>query len=284
VTGVIAHRSDPKPAITRNDEDPCFYSVLRNDSSVAAFYFLCERKRVRQPPRMGNGPATRVYRPRQPRASPLFRLVESHFDQFQRVYPDRYQEKYGFWRPVVEVVVGKFLKCGDLHEGFARVRCQDCRHEFFVAFSFKQRCLCPSCHQKRALLLSMRQKRNLSRRPATLRRWRKFAVRKRTPTSANSAVSVGRRSSSRRSRLRSRSGRIYETDPLICPQCGGVMRVISFIERRQSELIRKILRHCGLWEEVHADDRAPPASSFVKEAVSDWIYEPDPEATAFADT
>ena len=48
-----------------------------------------------------------------------------------------------------------FLQCGDLHQGFARVRCPDCQHEMFVAFSCKQRCTCPSCHQKRALLTSM---------------------------------------------------------------------------------------------------------------------------------
>ena len=45
-----------------------------------------------------------------------------------------------------------YLKCGDLHEGFARVRCADCKHEMFVAFSCKQRCTCPSCHQKRTLM------------------------------------------------------------------------------------------------------------------------------------
>ena len=48
-----------------------------------------------------------------------------------------------------------YLKCGDLHEGFARVRCPDCKLEMFVAFSCKQRCTCPSCHQKRALLTAM---------------------------------------------------------------------------------------------------------------------------------
>ena len=45
-----------------------------------------------------------------------------------------------------------FLRCGDLHFGFARVRCPDCRHEMFVALSCRQRCLCPSCHQKRTML------------------------------------------------------------------------------------------------------------------------------------
>jgi ribosomal protein S27E len=49
-------------------------------------------------------------------------------------------------------VARRFLRCGDLHFGFARIRCPDCRHEMFVAFSCQQRCLCPSCHQKRTLL------------------------------------------------------------------------------------------------------------------------------------
>ncbi|MDP6415798.1 MAG: transposase, partial [Gammaproteobacteria bacterium] len=61
----------------------------------------------------------------------------------------------GFWRPVIDRSVTAFLKCGDLHEGFARVRCPDCKHEMFVAYSCKQRCTCPSCHQKRTLLTAM---------------------------------------------------------------------------------------------------------------------------------
>jgi hypothetical protein len=95
-----------------------------------------------------------VYRPRQPRASPLWQLLDRHFDQFHRVYDDRYQKRFGFWRPVIARTVEKFLACGDLHEGFARVRCPRCRYEFFVAFSCRRRCLCPSCHQKRALLVA----------------------------------------------------------------------------------------------------------------------------------
>ena len=88
-------------------------------------------------------------------ASDLWRLLEQHFETFQQVYDERFAAKYGFWRPIVERSVKAFLKCGDLHEGFARVRCPDCHHEMFVAFSCKQRCTCPSCHQKRALLTSI---------------------------------------------------------------------------------------------------------------------------------
>ena len=101
-------------------------------------------------------PAAKLYRPRNPEASPFYKLVRDHFDEFERVYDERFQPKYGYWRPAIRSAMDKFLKCGDLREGFARIRCPDCCKEFFVAFSCKQRCCCPSCDQKRALLLGMR--------------------------------------------------------------------------------------------------------------------------------
>ena len=39
--------------------------------------------------------------------------------------------------------------------------------------------------------------------------------------------------------------KIYEVDPLTCPKCRGIMRIISFIEDR--EVIKAILKHLGLW-------------------------------------
>ncbi len=36
---------------------------------------------------------------------------------------------------------------------------------------------------------------------------------------------------------------VYEVDPLLCPKCGGTMKIISFIERHQSEVIE---RFCGI--------------------------------------
>jgi hypothetical protein len=48
---------------------------------------------------------------------------------------------------------------------------------------------------------------------------------------------------------------VYEADPLLCPRCGSEMKIIAFIERHQTEVIEKILRHCGLWEE-----RGPPSA------------------------
>jgi hypothetical protein len=37
-------------------------------------------------------------------------------------------------------VVYRYLDCGDLHNGFARVKCKDCCHEYLLAFSCK--CCC----------------------------------------------------------------------------------------------------------------------------------------------
>ncbi|MBN1604646.1 MAG: hypothetical protein JW915_23760 [Chitinispirillaceae bacterium] len=43
-------------------------------------------------------------------------------------------------------------------------------------------------------------------------------------------------------------------DPLKCPKCGGIMKIISFIE--DDATIQKILKHCGKWKD--AIPRPPP--------------------------
>ena len=58
--------------------------------------------------------------------------------------------------------------------------------------------------------------------------------------------------------------RVYEVDPLCCSQCGGQMKIISFIERNQVNVIERILRHCGLWEgpvRTLAAARGPPTGA-----------------------
>ncbi|MBM3883895.1 MAG: IS91 family transposase, partial [Verrucomicrobia bacterium] len=42
---------------------------------------------------------------------------------------------------------------------------------------------------------------------------------------------------------------VYAADPICCPKCAATMRIVTFIERHQNEVIEKILRHCGLWED-----------------------------------
>ncbi len=91
-----------------------------------------------------------VYRRRKPRESPLWKLLDNHFDEFEYRHDDLYSREYGFFRPIFSRIVRKYLECEDLAQGFARVRCPDCRHKYLLAFSCWGRRFCPSCHSKKA--------------------------------------------------------------------------------------------------------------------------------------
>ena len=91
-------------------------------------------------------------RPRRPQSSPLYKILQKHFERFLSVYEDEFERDYGPLRSVVKRAVYRFLVCGILEYGFARVVCGNCRAEFLVAFSCKTRLLCPSCQAKRLTL------------------------------------------------------------------------------------------------------------------------------------
>ncbi len=52
-------------------------------------------------------------------------------------------------KPFVRKAFEKYLECGIFAHGFARARCDDCGHDFLVAFSCKGRGVCPSCNTRR---------------------------------------------------------------------------------------------------------------------------------------
>jgi hypothetical protein len=63
--------------------------------------------------------------------------------------------------------------------------------------------------------------------------------------------------------------KIYEVDPLVCPQCQGTMRIISSIEDR--EIIKAILKHLGLWlvrSKPPPKAHSPPAAAYVMDEYS----------------
>src|SRR5271170_4460826 len=90
------------------------------------------------------------YQSRRAAQTPLYGVVYDHLERFINVYEDRYADRHGAWRPVVERVLQRFLECGMLACGLLRVACQDCKAEYLVPFSCKGRGLCPSCGQRRA--------------------------------------------------------------------------------------------------------------------------------------
>lgn len=50
--------------------------------------------------------------------------------------------------------------------------------------------------------------------------------------------------------------KVWDVDPLECPNCGGEMKIISFID--ESLLIRRILEHLNLWQERIPNGLPPP--------------------------
>ncbi len=90
-----------------------------------------------------------VYKRREPEKTDFYKIVFNYHEEYEKVYPERLEKEYGYLRKRVIEVVHKFLDCGILEHGMARVYCRECGSDFFLAFSCKTRFLCPSCTQKR---------------------------------------------------------------------------------------------------------------------------------------
>ncbi len=78
------------------------------------------------------------YRPRS-HTNALKEIVEEHLEEFLHVYDDRFRATYGPMHPRVRDLLEAYVRCGDLHFGFLRLRCcnSDCgdKTERLVPFS-----------------------------------------------------------------------------------------------------------------------------------------------------
>ena len=91
------------------------------------------------------------YRPRRVRSTVLWRIMDRWWQRFLSDYDEVLESRYGYLRKEVKRAGEKYLKCGILDFGFARVRCGACGEELMVAFSCRVR-ICPSCMKKRQIL------------------------------------------------------------------------------------------------------------------------------------
>ena len=60
--------------------------------------------------------------------------------------------------------------------------------------------------------------------------------------------------------------KVYEIDPLICPKCGGTMRIVSFI--KDHKVIDKIINHLKL---TFKAERPPPPQAQLSMAAEDRV-------------
>ena len=73
-------------------------------------------------------PSADAYRPRRPESTVLYRVVREHLESF--LQDGRQRTEHGFGYPAhVEKTFRRFLSCGLLSQGFARLACKDCGHE-----------------------------------------------------------------------------------------------------------------------------------------------------------
>ena len=90
----------------------------------------------------------RRYRGRRPETTPLYPVVQHHFETWLAL-----KRSGEAWEDTVPAFVErdfrKYLDCGILARGFGRARCPRCGHDFIVAFSCRARAVCPSCNARR---------------------------------------------------------------------------------------------------------------------------------------
>jgi Transposase zinc-binding domain len=86
------------------------------------------------------------YRPRKTQNTLLPRLVREHLATFVAHTEATYAAPLPRY---VKDAFERYLACGDFSRGFVRCHCDACRHDILVAFSCKQRGLCPSCGARR---------------------------------------------------------------------------------------------------------------------------------------
>jgi len=41
--------------------------------------------------------------------------------EYEKVYPEKYENEYGFFRTIVKEIIQKYLNCGILEHGMARI-------------------------------------------------------------------------------------------------------------------------------------------------------------------
>lgn len=85
------------------------------------------------------------YRRRQPEQTVLYRVVQENYRTFASLCEEEDRPLPAFIRREFE----KYMACGILSEGFARVHCGACGYDRLVGFSCKRRGWCPSCLGRR---------------------------------------------------------------------------------------------------------------------------------------
>ena len=98
------------------------------------------------------GTKPKLYNPRHPERTLLYQTIAEHFETWHALASAGQFDGQGDHhtpKPYVRQAFRKYLECGIFAHGFARAWCDDCGHDYFVAYSCKGRGVCPSCNTRR---------------------------------------------------------------------------------------------------------------------------------------
>ena len=98
------------------------------------------------------GAKPKLYNPRHPERTLLYQTIAEHFETWHELASAGQFDGQGDHhtpKSYVRQAFRKYLECGIFAHGFARVWCDDCGHDYFVAYSCKGRGVCPSCNTRR---------------------------------------------------------------------------------------------------------------------------------------
>ena len=91
-------------------------------------------------------PSTQCYQRRRPEQTLWYRIVQTNLETWLELATGEHGES----PPAhVERTFRRYLECGVLAHGFARAYCDECQHDFLIAYSCKCRGVCPSCNTRR---------------------------------------------------------------------------------------------------------------------------------------
>jgi len=91
-------------------------------------------------------PQAQCYQRRRPEKTLWYRTVQTHFETWLTLSAGQGDESPPTY---IERAFRRYLGCGILANGFARAHCDECGHDFLIAFSCKGRGVCPSCNARR---------------------------------------------------------------------------------------------------------------------------------------
>jgi hypothetical protein len=98
------------------------------------------------------GAKPKLYNPRHPERTLFYQTIAEHFETWHALASAGQFDGQGDHhtpKPYVRQAFRKYLECGIFAHGFARAWCDDCGHDYFVAYSCKGRGVCPSCNTRR---------------------------------------------------------------------------------------------------------------------------------------